>query len=279
MPPFLRLGCAGIAVITIAALTSIGLFAVVAGGLPFGNVATRAVASGVPVMVTIQAMTVTPTVFSVSTTTPAPASLIPSPAGPPRPVQAAPAPVQAVPAPVAATAIQPTPPQTTPAAASSPVPSPLPLASPQADGLPAGTAGVAPDGERTATHDGLLLELAEVERRWQPPTTEATTGTVREATDLLTLHLRFINRAGDVRYVADSDILLVGEDGSRYAPRPSGQRREPRLLTVPVPANDGLRGWLTYEVPPGTTLRGVQWSPTRPDRPRADATYMLGLPR
>jgi hypothetical protein len=277
VPPFLRLGCAGIAVITIAALTSIGLFAVVAGGLPFGSVATRVAANGAPVLVTIQAMPVTPTVFSVPTVTPVPASLIPSLGASARPAQAAPAPVPAAPAPVAATAGPNSPLSTAPASpASTPVPSPVLLAS---LGTEAPPTAATPNAERTATHDGVLLELAEIEQHWQPPTTEATTSAGREPADLLTVHLRFTNRASDVRYVADTDILLVGDDGSRYAPRTSGHRREPRLLTVPVPANDGLRGWLTYEVPPGTVLRGIQWSPTRPDRPRADATYMLGLPR
>jgi hypothetical protein len=270
VPPVVRLGCAGVAVIAIAALTSIGLFAVVAGGLPFGTVATRAAASGAPVLVTIQALPPTPTGAAFPTATAVPASLIPARAIQPPPAPTAP--------PTSQPASQPVGPSAQ-AATSTPVPSPKPLASPQPETPPAAPATTASDPERTATHDGLLLELAGSEHGWQPATTEAAPGPGREAAELLTIDLRFTNQAGDVRYVADADVLLVGDDGSRYAPRQTGAHREPRLLTVPVPANDSLRGWLTYEVPPGTALRGLQWSPTRPDRPRAEATYMIGLPR
>ena len=42
MPYLVRLGCAAVAVIAIAALTSIGLYAVVAGGVLFGAPSPRA---------------------------------------------------------------------------------------------------------------------------------------------------------------------------------------------------------------------------------------------
>jgi hypothetical protein len=273
VPQVVRMGCAGIAVIVIAALTSIGLFAVVAGGLPFGTVSPRAVAGGAPVLVTIQALPVTPTVQAMPTGTLAPASLIPAPSGPARAAQAAPTAngtlaAQPSPLPIAAAAGTPmTAPQASPAAQASPLP----------DAQPA-DASAPPSPQNTVTHDGLSLEVVELDRRWQPTVADNATALGREPADILTVHVRFANRSGDVRYVADADVLLVADDGARFAPRLSAPQREPRLLTVPVSASDGLRGWLTYEVPAGTSLRGVQWSPTRPDRPRAEATYLVGLP-
>ena len=73
--------------------------------------------------------------------------------------------------------------------------------------------------------------------------------------------------------------MLVADDGARYAPRQAPPLREPRLLTVPMPPGDAVRGWLTYETPVGTAPRRLQWSPTRPDRPHAHATYTLAVPR
>ncbi len=258
MPPFLRLGCAGVAVIAIAALTSIGLFAVVAGGLPFAGPGARTVANGAPVLVTIQAQPVTPTVAPQPTATEAPQSLIPAFAAPARAAQSATQP----PAAVAATVTPPS--------------SPVALASPRTDAASATSPGI---HEHAAAHDGLTMEVAEVDRHWRPVSADAATPSARDAPDVLTVHVRFTNRTGEVRFVADTDVLLVGDDGARFSPRQSGAHREPRVLTVPVAPNDTLRGWLTYELPPSTSLRGLQWSPTRPDRPRADATYMIGLPR
>jgi hypothetical protein len=73
-------------------------------------------------------------------------------------------------------------------------------------------------------------------------------------------------------------VALVAEDGARLAPRQVPPLRDPHLLTVPVPPGDSVRGWLTYETPAGTAPQRLQWSPTRPDRPRAEATYILALP-
>lgn len=284
VPHVVRMGCAGIAVIAIAALTSIGLFAVVAGGLPFGNVSPRVAASGAPVMVTIQALPITPTVQAMPTGTPAPSSLLSGPSGSARTAQAAPTP-GAAPSPQPA-------PQTTSAGASASTTATddIPVSPPRAaSASPAAQASPQPDAPlanaesptgpaSTVTHDGLSLEVVEFDRQWQPISTDTPPPRGSEPGDILTVHVRFANRSGDVRYVADADVLLVADDGARYAPRLSGPQREPRLLTVPVPANDGLRGWLTYDLPAGTTLRGLQWSPTRPDRPRAEATYLVRLP-
>jgi hypothetical protein len=95
----------------------------------------------------------------------------------------------------------------------------------------------------------------------------------------MTVQVRLSNETGELRYAADTDLVLAADDGARLAPRQGTPLRGPRLLTVPVPPRDSVRGWLTYEVPVGLEPRRLQWSPTRPDHPRADATYILSLSR
>src|SRR5690349_8839464 len=62
----LRAGCAGLGLITIAALTSIGLYAIVAGGLVAPGASNRAPSAGVPVLVTIQVGSATPTAVAAA---------------------------------------------------------------------------------------------------------------------------------------------------------------------------------------------------------------------
>jgi hypothetical protein len=134
------------------------------------------------------------------------------------------------------------------------------------------------DPAQRAAHDGLALEIVDVERGWQA----APDGSSRRQNDppeLLTVQVRFSNESADLRYLADTDLVLVAADGARLSPRQATPRREPHLLTVPVPAHDSVRGWLTYEIPSGLEPKRLQWSPTRPDRPRAEATYLLPLAR
>jgi hypothetical protein len=130
-----------------------------------------------------------------------------------------------------------------------------------------------------ASHDGLTLEIVEVERNWQVRGPDGSVVQRRDGSDLVTIHVRLSNEAAEIRFLADTDLVLVGDDGARLAPRQIAPLREPHLLTVPIPPHDSVRGWLTYDVPAGVEPRRVQWSPTRPDRPRADATYLLPLPR
>ncbi|MGE3270348.1 MAG: hypothetical protein AB7P40_16465 [Chloroflexota bacterium] len=272
MPQFIRFGCAGIAVILIAALTSVGLYAVVAGGLPFGGPTHRPVAGGAQVLVTIQASQATPTPPSAATSTPTPTAL-----------SAALAPPVALAAPAA-----PTPPpagQPAPSAASTPISGPppdwSPSGSPPAGGPPGSPAPTPPwpDAGPRAAHEGLTLELVEIERSWRPTDSAGAPLPVRSGSQLVTVLLRAASSASDPRYVAVSDVVLVAEDGSRFAPRTGGPVREPPFLTIPLIPGDTIRGWLTYEVPTSIRLLRLQWSPTRPDRPRAESTYVLDLPR
>ena len=55
MSYLVRLGCAAVAVVAIAAFTLIGLYTVVAGGVLFGAPSPRSTSSSAPVLVTIQA--------------------------------------------------------------------------------------------------------------------------------------------------------------------------------------------------------------------------------
>jgi hypothetical protein len=119
----------------------------------------------------------------------------------------------------------------------------------------------------------------EVVRDWQPADAIGAPIRVRDGHELLTIQVRLTNAAVEPRYVADADFALATEDGARYAPRASAPQREPRLLTLPLLTGDSVRGWLTFETPAGIEARRVQWSPTRPDRPRAEATYNLLIPR
>jgi hypothetical protein len=76
VPQIIRFGCAGVAVIIIAALTSVGLYAVLTGGFPFGGPAPKPLTGGAQVLVTIQAGQPTPTPPSASTRTPASGSAL-----------------------------------------------------------------------------------------------------------------------------------------------------------------------------------------------------------
>jgi hypothetical protein len=135
------------------------------------------------------------------------------------------------------------------------------------------------DPARQATHEGVRLEIVEVDRGWQAAGADGAPVRPDRGIDLLTIQVKLSNEADDVRYVADTDLLLVSEDGARYAPRQTPPARGPHLLTLPVPPNEAVRGWLTFDVPTGTDPKRLQWSPTRPDRPRAEKTYLLNLPR
>jgi hypothetical protein len=270
---FIRFGCAGVAVIMIAALTSVGLYAVVAGGLPWNGSVARSSSSGATVLVTIQAGPVTPTVpATLASTTSTPSSLLPflGVTGPSvAPPSAAPTPAHPRGAPTPA-------PSSVASATMSAATSPVADASRRADG-PLLAAPAEPS--RQAAHEGVTLEIVEVDRMWQAIGPDGVPLRPRQGFDLLTVQVKLSNQADEVRYVADTDLLLVAEDGARFAPRQAPPLRGPHLLTLPVPPNDAVRGWLTYDVPTGTDPRRLQWSPTTPDRPRAEKTYMLALPR
>ncbi|MCC7367452.1 MAG: DUF4352 domain-containing protein [Chloroflexi bacterium] len=265
MPQFLRFGCAGIAVIIIAALTSVGLYAVLTGGSPFAASAPKPIAGGAQVLVTIQAGQPTPTPLSAATPTATQAA-----------TAIVTAPASILTAPVAAAAAA-------PASGPTPAPSVAP-ATPVASPPPAG-ASPAPGGpsradpSRLSVHEGLSAEVIEVERSWQATDATGAPIRLRDGFELVTVHVRFTNTSAEARYVAEGDLVLVADDGARFAPRSSLPVREPRLLTVPLLAGDTTRGWVTYETPQGQPTRRLQWSPTRPDRPRAEATFNLSLPR
>jgi hypothetical protein len=274
VPQVFRLGCAAIALIVIMALTSIGVYSVVAGGFLFGGSAARASTGAPPVLVTIQAAPVTPTVLAVATSTPMPASLIPGLAQPApslAPPVAAPAPTDAQPA-AGATAPPATP---SPVVAETTAPAASP---PVAAAVPASPAAAPLDAARQTIHDGVTLDIVGVERAWQPVGADGAPVRPRDGHELTAVLVRLVNGAGETRYAAETDFVLVGDDGSRYAPRQTVPIRGPQMLTVPVPARDTVRGWLTFETPVGATPKRLQWSPTRPDRPRAEATYLVPLP-
>src|SRR6188768_331505 len=66
----LRTACAGVALIAITALTSVGLYAIVVGGLMTPGPTGRSPMGGVPVLVTIQAGPATTTPAAVASETP-----------------------------------------------------------------------------------------------------------------------------------------------------------------------------------------------------------------
>ena len=132
---------------------------------------------------------------------------------------------------------------------------------------------------RLATYEGMSAEIVEVERGWQPTDASGAPLPVRDGHELVTVQVRLANSATENRYVAEHDLVLVGDDGARFAPKQAAPQREPRLLTMPLLPGDTVRGWLTYETPAGQATRRIQWSPTRPDRPRADTAFNLPLPR
>lgn len=270
MPQIVRFGCAGVAVIIIAALTSIGLYAVLTGGFPFGGPAPKPITGGAQVLVTIQAGQPTPTPPSASTPTPAGGSAG-APAASPASALAAPIAVAAAPAPTA-------PPTPTATAAPLQTPAPATASSPAANPSAANPSGGAANSAKQTVHEGLTAEIVEVERGWQATDAAGAPIRVRDGQELLTVQVRLTNSANESRYVADGDLVLVSEDGARFAPKQAAPQREPRLLTMPLLPGDTVRGWLTYETPTGQVTRRLQWSPTRPDRPRADTTFNLPLP-
>lgn len=287
----LRFGCLGVVIMLIAAFSTIGVYALVAGAITWNGAGARTVSAGAPVLVTIQAVQMTPTPASAASTTPGPAALL---AGALPPVHAAPAPA-AVTSTTVPVASGPAPVLQTPA------PSPAVLAA-QPGGAPSITDSIpAPQAAQlsstqatvpaappmqpaaasqppSAAHDGLKLEVVEVERGWQALAPDGSPLVPRDGWQTITVHVRLASSVTDLRYVADGDLLLVSADGARFTPRQGAGLREPRLPTLPLPAGDSVRGWLTYEVPAGAAIGRLQWSPTRPDRPRADVTYALALP-
>lgn len=77
MPYLFYIGCVIVAITAIAALTAIGLYSVVAGGVLFGSPSPCPTPVAAPVLVTIQAAPVTPTLVPIPTSTPMPSSLLP----------------------------------------------------------------------------------------------------------------------------------------------------------------------------------------------------------
>lgn len=272
MPQLVRLGCAGLAAVVIAALTSIGLYAVVAGQVFTVGAAARPQSNLPPVLVTIQAGPGSATPLPTATETPMPASLLGGPVASSGVAAPAPTPIET---------------RATSTATAAPTPAlgtPTPPAATSANGAassPAAVAGPADRRElpRQVLHDGLALEILSAERDWQATLPDGTPRRPREGMHLVTILVRFSNGTAEARHVADADLTLVGEDGSRFTPLPTGPAREPRTLTVPVLPGDVIRGWLTYEVPAGEQPVRLQWSPTRPDRPRAETAFLLGVPR
>lgn len=310
VPHIVRLFFAGVGLIAIAALTTVGVYAVVVGGLSWATSTARTALSGAPVLVTIQAAQATATSATTAATptpgpgvaragaagvTPVPPSTAPQPAlTGPGPALAAPAAALAPPPAVEARSTStpisqsdkaqgvqaqgaqvpstPTPPSSQPATQSASQAAATPRPSEPKD------AAAPADPAQRATHDGLALEIVDVERGWQSAF-DGTSTRRNDAPELLTIQVRLSNETADLRYLAETDLVLVAEDGARLSPRQSLPQREPHLLTVPVPGHDSVRGWLTYEIPSGLEPKRLQWSPTRPDRPRAEATYLLPLSR
>ena len=130
-----------------------------------------------------------------------------------------------------------------------------------------------------ATHDGLMVEILEVERDWRPTNLEGSAVVVQPGLEVTAVHVQVTSQSAELRFIGGADLILVDPDGGRYAPRPAPLAREPRLLQMPVLGGDVVRGWLSYVVPSGTSLVWAQWSPSRPDRPGPDAAYALELPR
>jgi hypothetical protein len=298
VPHVFRLFFIGVALIAIAALTTVGVYAVVAGGLSWATSTARTALSGAPVLVTIQAAPATPTsATTAATPTPGPAmpragSVGATPAPPataPGPALTGPGAVLAAPAP----ALAPPPPADS-RPASTPLAAEATLALPSGDQSAAGPGSARPpastprpadaatpsqgDPAPRAAHEGLALEIVNIERGWDATMPDGSPAKRRDGSALLTVQVRLSNETADLRYLADTDLVLVAEDGARLAPRQASPQREPHLLTMPVPPRDSVRGWLTYEIPSGLEPKRLQWSPTRPDRPRADATYLLQLP-
>jgi hypothetical protein len=118
-----------------------------------------------------------------------------------------------------------------------------------------------------------------MERDWKPTNLDGSAVAVKPGLEAVTVLVQVTSQTAELRFVGEWDVILVGPDGGRYAPRPAPVAREPGLLQMPVIGGDVVRGWLSYVVPSGTSLAWVQWSPTRPDRPGADAAYALELPR
>jgi hypothetical protein len=282
VPQVFRLGCAGAVLIVIAALTSVGLYAMVAGGVPWAGASARTTPGGAQVLVTIQAGPATPTSSATAGTQ------TPAGAQPARPTPTGLTVVTPALGPAAATGAAPPPAAiATPATSGAPVTTPGPTATIVAPPSGPAATGSRPDPTSApdpaspaarASHEGLAVEIVEVERGWQTRGPDGSVVQRRDGSELVTVHVRLQNEASEIRFLADTDLVLVAEDGARLAPRQTLPLREPHLLTVPVPPRESVRGWLTYDVPAGLETTRLQWSPTRPDRPRADATYLLTLP-
>jgi len=301
-----RLGCAALALLLIAGLTSIGLYSVVAGGLLNNMPVGRSSSGNAPVLVTIQAGSATPTPATaageLATPGPTPVSrAAPAPAAPPP--ATGPAAAGAASAsgstPAAAPTAGTTSASSTPAAsapgraptaptganqagaddaAAAPT-RPAPGSPAQTSASPAQASAGQPVANRRATHEGLAAEIVDVEHGWAPINIDGSPIAVQAGLDIVTVMVQLTNTSGELRYVAESDLLLVGSDGSRYAPRAMPLAREPRVLTMPILPGDSVRGWQTYAVPPGVTVARAQWNPSRNDRASSGAAYALDLPR
>jgi hypothetical protein len=305
-----RFVSAGFALLIIAGLTSIGLYSVVAGGLLNSVPVGRSGIGAPPVLVTIQAGQATPTPATASGTgdlsTPIPGlsskaapALAPvgaggsangpasanaqSSAGNPsaqsRTAASPGAQTQGAPAGSATTPI----PGGASTGSSSGTPAPAPVdaattAKPNKPGQPAATLASQPDGNHTVTHEGVAAEIVEVEHGWTPVGIDGVALNVQPGLDVVTVLMQLSNGSSELRYIGDGDILLVGSDGTRYAPRPTPMAREPHLLTMPIMPGDTVRGWQTYTVPQGVTIARAQWNPSRPDRAPGSAAYSLDLP-
>jgi hypothetical protein len=232
---------AGLALIAITALTTVGLYAIVEGGLGVRGAAGRSSGGGVPLLVTIQAGPATGTPAAVAAETPtvaAPGAARPAPA----PASTAGATTASATAPQATASVQaPTPAQAleTPAAERATVVAVLPPSS-----------RVEP--RQRATHDGLVVEILEVERDWKPTNLDGSSVAVQPRLEIAAVLVQISSQSPELRFLDGSDLILVGPDGARFAPRPSPLAREPRLLRMPVLPGDVVRGWLTYVVPSGT---------------------------
>jgi hypothetical protein len=267
---FVRAVCAGLALVIIASLTSIGLYAIVVGGLtPIGS-AGRSTSIGVPLLITIQAGTATLTPLAPATETPVVTSLRPAPVVI---ATAGPAPTAAATTATATTFDGIIQPRAT--AGSGPPTADGPR--PDETARPAVSSRV--ETRRKVSHDGLQVEIVELERAWTPTALDGSPLAIQTGLEVVAALVQVTSQSGDLRFIGADDLILVGAEGVRFAPRPVPVAREPRLLTMPVLGGDVVRGWLSYVVPSGTSLAWAQWNPSRPDRPAGDAAYALELPR
>ena len=297
-----RLVSAALALLIIAGLTSTGLYAIVAGGLFNTAAVGRSGNGGAPVLVTIQAgsSTATPSTTAGDVGTPGPTPGIRGGVALASPGAVAPGPASSGSAPTTSGASAASGAST--ASGSGASGSGSSGSGPSTGGAGAGASSNAPDGPSAArrgarsgqpgptggqqsssgpgaSHEGLAAEIVDVEHDWQPINLDGTSIGVQAGLDIVTVWLQMTNTSGELRYVGEGDLLLVGADGTRYAPRPSPLAREPRMLTMPILPGDVVRGWQTFAVPPGVTIARAQWNPSRADRTPAGAAFNLELPR